>query len=323
MRMEKRRLLSVYILEILNKYSSSQSALSQKDILMYLDKEYGVEITRKTLSEYLNELRDKNFIVGQKGVYKEKIFSDNELRLLIDGVLFGQHIPEPAANELISKLKNFSQNSMNNRIKHVCYLERINHTRNNKLYEILDIIDEAIERNKKVELTLCAFDINGMLYDWGTKIVDPYYLVTDKCRYYLICYAGRNGDLENRRLDRISKAKILDEIRIPISTLGKYSNGFDLADYMKTHIYMFSGESKAIVIRVRKKNIGDLIDWYGGGFRILENDSDYVTVRLDANENAVFYWALQYGQIAEIIKPIQLRERIKDTLANMLEQYKK
>lgn len=321
--MNSKRLISIFILEILDRYSDSKRRLSQKEILSYLDKEYNIIITRKTLSEYINEMRNAGYIKGVRGVYNEKRFSDNELRLLIDGVLFGQHVPEKNANVLINKLKGLSPNGLSNRIKHICYLERINHTVNEKLYDIIDMLDYAIERNKKVELTLCAFDINGNLQNWGTKVVDPYYLVTDKCKYYLICYAGRNGDLENRRLDRISDVKVLDEHRMPIKKLEKYSNGFDLADYMKEHIYMFSGDSKVITVRVRKKNIGDFIDWYGREFRIIQEDEESVTIRLEANENAVFYWALQYGQIAEIIKPIQLRERINDTLNAMLERYKK
>lgn len=321
--MFSKRLIGIFILEILDRYSDSNRRLSQKEILAYLDKEYNIIITRKTLSEYISELREAGYICGRKGVYKEKQFTDNELRLLIDGVLFGQHVPEKNANVLIHKLKQISPNGMSNRIKHICYLERINHTANEYLYDIIDLLDSAIEKNRKVELTLCAFDVNGNLENWGTKVVDPYYLVTDKCKYYLICYAGRNGDLENRRLDRISNVKILEEYRMPMRKLEKYSNGFDLADYMKEHIYMFSGDSKAITICVQRKNIGDFIDWYGRKFRIMEEDEESVTIRLEANENAVFYWALQYGQIAEVIKPIQLRERIKDTLNEMLEQYKK
>lgn len=321
--MNSKRLIGIFILEILDRYSDCRRRLSQKEILTYLDKEYNIVITRKTLSEYIYEMREAGYINGVRGVYKEKQFSDNELRLLVDGVLFGQHVPEKNATALINKLKQLSSNGMSNRIKHICYLERINHTINENLYDIIDMLDYAIEKNKKVELTLCAFDINGNLQNWGTKIVDPYYLVTDKCKYYLICYAGRNDDLENRRLDRISDVKVLEEYRTPIKKLKKYSNGFDLADYMKEHIYMFSGDSKTIIIRIRRKNIGDLIDWYGREFRLIEEDSEYVTIRLEANENAVFYWALQYGQVAEILNPIQLRERITVTLDEMLEKYKK
>lgn len=322
--MNGKRLVGIYILEILNRYSGPERKLLQGEILEYLDRDYNVSITRKTLSEYVGEMREAGYVCGMRGIYGTKRFSDSELRLLIDGVLFGQHVPEKPANELIGKLKELSPSGISHRMKHICYLERMNHTVNEKLYDIIDAIDSAIEKNRKVELTFCSFDIHGNLNDWGTKVVDPYYMVTDKCRYYLICYAGRNDDLENRRLDRISNVRILeDEVRTPIRELKKYSNGFDLADYMREHIYMFSGDSKAITIRIRKKSIGDFIDWYGRDYRIEENNEDEETVliRLDANENAVFYWALQYGGIAEVVKPLQLRDRIRKELIKMMEKY--
>lgn len=43
--------------------------------------------------------------------------STNKLRLLIDGVLFGQHIPKEIATELISKLKGMSELGLKNRVR--------------------------------------------------------------------------------------------------------------------------------------------------------------------------------------------------------------
>ncbi|MCM1112089.1 MAG: WYL domain-containing protein [Muribaculum sp.] len=319
--MRNKGLIDIYILEILEKYADKHHKLSQAQILFYLENEYRLTVTRKTLSGYLNELRDDGYISGRRGIYKVNKFEDNELRLLIDGVLFGQHVPQKDAYGLIQKLKSMSYNSLKYRIKHICYLENMNHTPNEKLYETIDAIDEAIEKNCKVELTICACDKDGTLYNRGKRIVDPYYLVTDRSRYYLICYAGRNDDLENRRLDRISQVTVLSERRRPLTSLRKYPQGFDLAEYMREHIYMFSGDSLQVTIRIQRQNIGDFIDWYGMNFHVLEENEETITVRIKVNENAVYYWALQYGSIAEIIKPERLRERIKTGLMDMLEKY--
>lgn len=319
--MRRMGLIDIYILEILEKYADKQHRLSQSQILFYLENDYRLTLTRKTLSGYLEELRDNGYIIGRRGISKVNKFEDNELRLLIDGVLFGQHVPQKDAYGLIQKLKSLSNNSLKYRVKHICYLENINHTPNQKLYEIIDSIDEAIERNCKVELTICACDKDGKLYSRGKRIVNPYYMVTERNRYYLICYAERNNDLENRRLDRISHAAILNERRQPITDLKKYAQGFDLAAYMREHIYMFSGDSLQVVLRIQQQNIGDFIDWYGMNFRVLEDNEETITVRIKVNENAVYYWALQYGGIAEVIKPEKLRERIKVGLKEMLDKY--
>lgn len=319
--MREKGLIDIYILEILERHASSKKKLSQEEIIRYLDKEYNVSVTRGTLSGYLRELREEGYIAGDRGIYKVNLFGDNELRLLIDGVLFGQHIPKMHADKLIEKLKNLAYQGLKNRIKHVCYLESINHTSNNKIYEIIDAIDEAIENNRKIEITSCAYKEDGRLHDRGTKVVDPYYLVTEKNKYYLICYSGRNNDVENRRLDRISKVKILAEPRIPINRLEKYRNGFDLGKYMKEHIYMFSGQSIPVVIKINRERIGDFIDWYGTEFMIESQDEKFVSLRIRVNENAVYYWAIQYGEIAEVVKPATLRKRIYEGLKGMMGKY--
>ena len=321
--MRRMDLIDIYILEILQTYASEKNKMTQEQLIKHLEDEYLMKVSRRTLMEYLSVLREKNYIVGKRGFYKVNEFSDSELRLLIDGVLFGKHVPEAEAPKIIEKLKIMSNENLKNRIRHVHYINQIQHTDNNSLYEVLDALDDAIERNKQVEITSCSYNVAGELVEGGTRIVSPYYIVTSKSMYYLLCYAGRNDDIENRRLDRISKVKVLNEKSVEIRSLSKYKNGsFDLATYMKEHIYMFSGDSENIVLKVKIKSIGDVIDWYGKGYRILIEDNEFVTICIKANSNAVYYWAMQYGSNVEVIEPVSLREKIKCGLKEILEKYK-
>ena len=215
-----------------------------------------------------------------------------------------------------------SSENLKNRIKHVHYIKEIQHTDNGSLYEVLDALDDAIERNKKVEITTCVYNISGELVSSGTRIISPYYIVASKSMYYLLCYAGRNDDIENRRIDRISSVKVLEENSVSIRELQKYKNGsFDLSVYMKEHIYMFSGDSENIVLKVRKKSIGDVVDWYGKEYRILKEEDEFITIKIKANSTATYYWALQYGSSVEVVKPERLREEIREGLKEILEKY--
>lgn len=107
--MRKSELIDIYILEILEKYAHKDHKITQNKIIELLNDEYGVECTRNTLSKYLSALREEGRIAGERGVYKVNKFSDEELRLLIDGVLFGQHIPADDAKTIIKKLKALSE----------------------------------------------------------------------------------------------------------------------------------------------------------------------------------------------------------------------
>lgn len=307
------------LLDILKWHSSTTQPLSQKDIMEYLYNEKRISISRTTLSKYLSILRDYDLIEGYRGVYFKSDFSTNEIRVLIDGVLFGHHIPKSDAELLIRKLKKLGGCDMNNKCKHIHYLQGLNHTSNSHLYELLDLIDTAIDYNKKIYIVPCYYDEKGKLSPVPKVLISPYYLVTEKSRYYLICYNHAKQRIENRRLDRIHSVEITDEY---IKNIMEIDKAFKLDEYMNQHIYMFSGNSLEIELRIVKKHIGDFIDWFGLNYRIVAFHNEYIDVHICANENAVFYWALQYCEIVEVLKPNSLRNRIKNSLIKTLNKYK-
>ena len=63
------RMVSIYILEILATYSSSDHRKNQKEIQGYLLDIYGIKVVRRTLQVYIKELKDEGYIDGHKGVY--------------------------------------------------------------------------------------------------------------------------------------------------------------------------------------------------------------------------------------------------------------
>ena len=145
----------------------------------------------------------------------------------------------------------------------------------------------------------------------------------EKSRYYLICYSGRD-DIEPRRIDRISDVKVLNEKRLEINQIEKYkTNSFSIDKYIKESVYMYSGSNESVTLKIKKDNIGDFIDWYGKEYSIVNIEDENVTVAIRANVNAVYFWALQYGRIAEVIRPTALREMIRNGLQEMLLKYEK
>ena len=114
----------INILDILKKYSDMDHRLTQADIIEKLQKEYFMEVDRKTVKRNLMNLleldcgieyteipkKDKS---GEESSiytdwYMEREFDDSELRLLIDSLLFSKHIPYAQCKNLISKLKGLS-----------------------------------------------------------------------------------------------------------------------------------------------------------------------------------------------------------------------
>ena len=327
---KEKTLLDIYILEILEKYASKDKPMLQATLIEKLaDYPYEIEVARNTLSTYLKKLRDDDRIRGKRGVYKPGLFDDHELRLLIDGVLFGQHIPKEIATELINKLKGMSELGLKNRVRHVHYLPSMPRTENKNLYEIIDKIDEAIQANRKIRVKRCNYNSEKKLEEIDAEyILDPYYLVTEKSRYYLICQMKKNGKLEkgliNLRVDRILDVEILYNIpAMDIRKIEKYRNGFQLDEYMREHLYMVSGETVNVTMKLLKKNIGDFIDWYGKDFMVVKREPEEITIRVSVNDSALIYWALQYGKIATIISPESVKMKLQKEVQLLSDKYLK
>lgn len=321
--MGETNLASIYIYEILQKYSDKEHKLNRQQIQSYLRTNYDIEISERKIAYIVQALKEEGRVLGERNAYCSRVFSDHELRILIDGIFFGRHVTAQQAQTLIEKLKELGSNSLRKHIRHIYYTKDMARTENDNLYEILDGLDEAIERRSQVRITQCVYDMDKKLVRTHDAEVSPYYIVSSRGMYYLICYAGRNEQLETRRIDRILEVEVLDKGATDIRSLPEYSQkSFDLPEYMREHLYMFSGSCSNIEIRIQKRHIGDIIDWCGKGFRIVREDEDDAVIRVYVNENAFYYWCLQYGTYVEVLKPEYMRKRMREGLLCMLEKYK-
>ena len=51
------------------------------------------------------------------------------------------------------------------------------------------------------------------------------------------------------------------------------------------------------------------------------DDGETVEVRVDVNEQAMVFWALQYGQHMEVLEPAGLREKVKNSAMEIAERH--
>ena len=162
---QPKKLLIMNILDILRRYSDAEHRLSQKDIIDILKTEYEMVVDRKTIKRNLMNLIDFGYNLefsesvrrnknGEEEVsytdwYLERDFSDAELRLLIDSLLFSKHIPYSQCKELIEKIEGLSNRYFKTKVRHVCNLPT-DQPQNAELFYTIEILDEAIERKRQV-----------------------------------------------------------------------------------------------------------------------------------------------------------------------------
>ncbi len=345
---QPKKLLIMNILDILRKYTDEDHRLSQQEIRDILRDEYGMDADRKTVkrnlmaleecgyrleySESMRRMKDpKTGGIEETAVlsdfYLSRDFTNSELRLLIDSLLFSKHIPYSQCKELVEKLEKLSSKYFQARVKHIRTLPEVAPV-NRQLFYTIDVLDEAISKDRQVSFLYNSYGVDKKLHprlnDQGkprSYIINPYQIVAANGRYYLICNMDRHDNVAHCRLDRISDIRLLDTARKPMRQVKGLEHGLDLPRHMAEHIYMFSGESGPVTFRAKKYLVGELIDWFGGGIRFSEEGEDELTARVTVNFDAMRRWALQYALHVKVLSPDWLAEAVRQDIQQAAKNY--
>ena len=346
---QPKKMLIINILDILRRYSDAEHRLSQKDIIDILRNEYDMQVERKAIRrnilslmecgyeiEYSESVRMvPNRVTGEpeesyiwSDFYLVRDFTDAELRLLIDSLLFSKHVPYSQCRELVEKLEGLSNRYFQSRVRHIRTMPDIA-PQNRQLFYTIEVLDEAISRGKKVLFQYTSFGLDKERHprkneDGSVKeyVVSPYQMAAVNGRYYLIGCTDPHDNVSHYRLDRITDIHLLDDRARAAETVQGLEHGVNLPQHMAEHIYMFSGKSETVTFRMKTYLINDVIDWFGTDVAFYDEAADEVTARVRVNLQAMRRWALQYGPHVRILSPESLVADIKHDIALTEENYK-
>ena len=358
-----KKLLILYILDILQKYTDEEHRLSQKEIQDILKKEYEMPVDRKAIKRNLLNLieygssieyrevsrkeifRKKSVVSDEDSLdledkgfpeddllwtdfYLKQKFTNEELRLLIDSLLFSKHIPYSQAKKLITKLESLSNIYFKSRSQYI-YPLPVDRTDNKQVFYNISILDEAIRKKQKVLFEYAEYHTDKKMHlkkreDGSVReyVVTPYQMAAQEGKYYLICNYNKYDDISNYRVDRIRNIQILEEKGKPFETL-KWSGHqpMNLNEYMREHVYMYSSENAFVKFRIVKAMISDVIDLFGKGVNFSEETDTHVSVSVHVNERAAEQFAKNYAPDVMILQPKRLRDKLRDDLKKSWEAY--
>ncbi len=322
---DKKKLLILVILKVLQYYTDAEHHLTQQEILHKLRTKYGITCDRRSVKSNIMDLIEMGYDINMDNGYylASRDFEPAELRMLIDSVLFSRHISLKQGDRLIKNLIAQGNKHFKAKVSHVYALPDLSHTDNKHIMLVIDTLNDAIDEEKKVEFVYNSYGTDFKLHPrpHSPYLVSPYQMVASNGRYYLLANSERHPDISHFRIDRITDIKIIDEPIRPIREINGMEKGFNLPRHMAEHIYMFCGESIYVQLKTSIHMMNALIDWFGKDFRILKESDDYIIVNIKCNYNAMFYWALQYGINAEVLSPLKLRKELANTIKEMNERY--
>lgn len=318
-----------YILDILREYSDKDHLLTQKEIIDKLHNIYLIDIERKTISTNIELLIEYGYdIVKVHGLgyyLNEREFDENEIKYLIDAVYSSKSISGSQANQISKKLYSLLSKYEQKDYSYLYKSTEINRSSNNEIFLNIELINEAIKQNKKISFTYLAYDKNGNLSprrDGKRYYVSPYFLINNFNKYYLICGSNYMSYHFNYRVEYMKDIEILPYDSRPYTEIETLGEKFDITKHINDHIYMFGGNVITSKIEILdEKAITDVIDWFGHNARIYEdNDKIYATIK--SNDNAFFFWALQYQQNIKVISPDYIVKKIVNLLEESIKKYK-
>ena len=322
---EPKKLALLRIWQILQKYSDYDHPLTQDDIAVHLENDYGIVIERKAIGRNLSLLKEAGIEIESRraGSYLEsREFEDSELKLLIDGVLCSQHINPRQSADLIEKLCKLSNKYFRSRVKNIYTVKEWNKTENPALFYNIELVDIAIEEGKQLQYDYNKYGLDKQLHKSSFQRVTPYQLILHNQRYYLMAYSGYWGNMVFHRLDRISNIRLYDKPAQPIREVPGYESGIDYKKIASTMPYMYTDEPERIEFATEPWMVDQVIDWFGKDIAVRKTDDENkVIVSLWASPNAMEHWAMQYLNYVEVISPAHLRERIRENLKKGLEKY--
>ena len=320
-----KKMLTMGILQILKDHTDYDHRLTQQQIIDLLDREYGMVCDRKSIKSNIISLIEWGYeIENDKGWYlAERDFEEVELRMLIDSVLYAKGIPAHQAMILIEKLKGLGSKHFEDKMNHTYSVKELYHTGNKQAFTNIEIIEEAIHKNKQIEFVYNTYGTDKKLHPRREKkyIVSPYRVIISN-KPYMICNTNNHDNLSNYRIDRMTEVKMIGEKSRLINEIEGMKYGFDISKHMSEHVYMFADNISRVKFKVKKSIMGEVVDWFGLDFVVRSETENEAVIQVKSSEQAMVFWAMQYGEYVEVLEPENIRERIKENIREMAEKYK-
>ncbi len=319
------KLKLLYLKDILLRETDEEHPMNASDIEKKLS-EYNIEAGRKSIYDDVECLEDYGLDIikaeGRRGGYYvgARDFELAELKLLADAVASSRFITARKSETLIKKISSLASVFDEDRLKRQVYsLNRVK-SENESILITVDIIHEAIRRDKDISFLYLAWTPDKKLepkHNGKRYRISPEALIWDDENYYLAGYDRDDEKRKHFRADKISRAEILDETRY------KEYPPLDVAEYSKSVFGMFPGKLSPVTIRCPENKIGIFLDRFGTQITISKQEQGVLNVHIHASLSGQFFgWLLSLGDDVSLVGPREVRDEYAEFLRKALDNYR-
>ncbi|MGN1149043.1 MAG: helix-turn-helix transcriptional regulator [Lachnospiraceae bacterium] len=315
-----------YILQMLKENTDEEHVLSTQEIIKKLA-DNDIKAERKSIYDDMACLTDYGYdIILKKGkvgggyYLASREFELAELKLLVDAVQASRFMTAKKSRELIKKLEKLASRHQAVQLQRQVFVSGRVKTENERIYYNVDTIYKAIDENVKISFTYLEWSLSKELQPKkkGSKyLVSPWALIWDDENYYLAAYDGQAEIIKHYRVDKMGSVSLTKEDREGREQFEKINP----AEYTKQTFGMFGGKEEIVTLQFCDRLIGVVLDRFGKETDIRKKEEESFTVRIKVVVSGQFFgWLAGLGKDAKIIAPIEVKEKYKTWLTDILEK---
>lgn len=340
------RKATLAVLDALKRKTDKNHTLSIMRIVEELSKEpYELVLHRDTVKKILSSLQEFKQLDGKvcyskterKGAngkedndytyayYWERKFSDEEIQVLIDDVMFSTIRTEEQVKELTRKLKGLVSEDFAKKLNYLNQIPDKQYTMNELTQKNIAMIHQLIAKNNHasgnevwLKFTFNGYGTDKKLHPTGRYSVYPIRICEANSNYYLMCA------FENSQYPAHYRIDLMTELEEELRNVQKDSSHRkvqerlstkSMSEYISQHPYMYyesEGDTvKTYILQIEKiKNKKDasmtfLYDMFGRNWDVVagtETDAS-VQVRVRAISSGMQLFVRQYQDRVTIISP--------------------
>lgn len=305
------KLRPLFMAKILYERTDEDHYLTTAQLIKILEEEYGIKSHRQTIKSDIDilkkfgmEIEEVKSTQNRYNAYGRK-FDQAELKLLIDAVESSKFITQSKSNELVRKIETLTSQYRAQELHRNISVEGRIKPGNEKIYLIVETINEAINRGKKISFECFKYNVKKekKLKREEPYIITPLHLVWNGDYYYMIGIYDYQNRLGTFRVDRINKIPTIlkeDGISAP--------EGFDLNQYLNTTFRMFNSEHEEVELICSNDLMDAIIDRFGKEVVTYANDMESFRAVVNVAVSHVFYsWVFGFGGKVKIKGPAEVK----------------
>lgn len=350
MKAEIKAIRALYIYEIL---LNADKPLTRQEIATKLSTIYNINESLRTLTNFLREMIKADLITAEPQKHadrkidslkgksksieeadaledrlekikrtnyklKERPLEDSELLWLIDNAIFSKQLSESASNNIVSKLLKLGSKKLKDKVRFSGDNKHYFHASNDNISDNINELSAAIKDGKSVTFTLMEYGIDLKLHSTLKDVyIKPLRMIPINDFYYVIAFEAESNSIQHYRID-LMRDIITSKENIDYDSLNKKIN---INEYLSAHSLMRSGDSKFTKLKLPEEQIGLVIDRFGTNIQCAYAGDTDIIVTLKSNLDDLYAWALENGDIVEVLEPQSVRNKIRLTVAEMHQKY--